>query len=228
MGGHQAQTNHETKKFFSQVGLKMRELDEHTPWANRAELYIVLFKEAVLQYLRLSHLPMVFWDYCMERRVLVHNAVLLPLFHNHGLTPHEATFIAQCDIYKFCQFTWYQWVYFRNPNSFPEAKEFLGQVLVPVNNEGSEMTQAILTSKSTIVICRSLCPLTTAEQTPETKFAKRRLFISFIKSKPVDSMIKPSKPVHTAYVPYADGNLDSTPLHKIDDDPALSDGTAEF
>ena len=74
---------------------------------------------------------------------------------------------------------------------FPEAKECLGLVLGPVKNEGSEMTQAVLTSKDTIVICSILLPLTTVEQTSESEHAKRTLFISFIKCKLRDYMIKP-------------------------------------
>ena len=55
MDGHQPQTNHQTRKFSSQVGLTMRVLEEHTPWANQYELYTSILKEAVHRDLRLSH-----------------------------------------------------------------------------------------------------------------------------------------------------------------------------
>ena len=55
MDGHQPQTNHQTRKFSSQVGLTMRVLEEHTPWANRYKLYTSILKEAVHRDLRLSH-----------------------------------------------------------------------------------------------------------------------------------------------------------------------------
>ena len=90
------------------------------------------------------------------------------------------------------------------------------------------MTQAVLNSKSTIVICRSLFLLTTAEQTSETERTKRTLFIKFIKSKLGDSIIKPSKPLPAAYVPYSDGNIYAPPLHMIDDEPDLHHGTDVF
>ena len=41
-------------------------------------------------------------------------------------------------------------------------------------------------------------------------------------------MINPSRPLPTAYVPCADVNIDAPPLHIIDDDTALPDGTAAF
>ena len=66
----------------------MRVHKEHTPWANQAELYITIFKEAVRWDLVLSHSPMVLWDYCMERRPIIHNSVTRQLFQNQCLTPH--------------------------------------------------------------------------------------------------------------------------------------------
>ena len=90
------------------------------------------------------------------------------------------------------------------------------------------MTQAVLTSKSTIMLFHSLFPLTTAEQTSETERTKRTLFIIFIKSKLGDSIIKPSKPLPAAYVPYSDGNIDAPPLHMIDNEPDLPHGTYAF
>ena len=41
-------------------------------------------------------------------------------------------------------------------------------------------------------------------------------------------MINPSKPLPSVYVTYSNGNLDAPPLHTIDNDPALTDGTAAF
>ena len=122
MDGQISQKQKKTKKFCHQVGTTLRVLEEGTPWANRAELYIGLFKEAVRKDLRLSNAPMVLWDYCMEQRALIHNAISLLLFQNQGLTPHEATFGQQGDISNICNFGWYQWVYYCNPGSFPEAK----------------------------------------------------------------------------------------------------------
>ena len=45
--GHKAQTSNKTKQFCLQVGTTLRVLERGTPWANRAELYIGLLKEAV-------------------------------------------------------------------------------------------------------------------------------------------------------------------------------------
>ena len=45
--GHLSQTSPTVRRFYDQVGTTLRVLDTGTPWANRAELYIGLLKEAV-------------------------------------------------------------------------------------------------------------------------------------------------------------------------------------
>ena len=42
-----AQTSADLRKFCNEIGSTFRALEEGTPWANRAELYIGLIKEAV-------------------------------------------------------------------------------------------------------------------------------------------------------------------------------------
>ena len=228
MDGHKAQVNLDSKRFCHQIGTIMRVLEEGTPWANRAELYIGLLKESVRKDLRMSNAPMVLWDYCLERRANIHNVLPRPLFQNNGATPHEATFGEQGDISNLCQFAWYQWVYYRTPGSFPEGKERLGRVLGPTKNEGSEMSQAVLTAKGTVVPRRSLRPLLPEEITSESEKRKRAIFDDLITKKLGDSLTKPIKPPAPDYVPYADGELDPVLVHEVDEDPVDADGTAVF
>ena len=75
MDGHKAQTSILTRKFCHQVGTMMQVLEVGTPWANRAELYIGLLKEAVRKDLRRSNAPKILWDYCLERRAHIHNYI---------------------------------------------------------------------------------------------------------------------------------------------------------
>ena len=99
---------------------------------------------------------MILWDYAIERRALIHNAIPRPLFQTNGQSPHECTFGTQGDISKICSFGWYEWVYYRDFGSFPENKEKLGRVLGPCINEGNEMAQNILTSKGKVIPRRTL------------------------------------------------------------------------
>ena len=45
--GHKAQKSNAVRRFCNQVGTTLKILEIGTPWANRAELYIGLLKEAV-------------------------------------------------------------------------------------------------------------------------------------------------------------------------------------
>ena len=62
------QMSQHLRKFCTELGTTLRVLEEGTPWANKAELYIGLIKEAVRKDMKESNCPLAFWDYCTERR----------------------------------------------------------------------------------------------------------------------------------------------------------------
>ena len=223
-----AQVNLDTKRFCHQVGTIMRKLETGTPWAQRAELYIGLFKGSVTKDQKQADSPMVLWDYCMERRSLIHNVVPRPLFQANGLSPHEITFGSQADISNICRYAWYDWVYYKNPASFPESKWKLGRVLGPMKNEGNEMAQAILTSQATVVPRRTVRALSRAELISEIEKRKRATFDAIIKAKMGDSITKPVKSQPTDFVPYSDGNLDPITVEELEEDPVGADGLSVF
>ena len=226
--GHKAQTSSEVKTFCHQVGTTLRILETGTPWANRAELYIGLLKEAVRRDMRNSNSPMSLWCYCIERRAKIHNAVPRPLFQAQGQTPHTCTFGVQNDISNLCNFAWYEWVYYRDQGSFPENKEKLGRVLGPTTNEGNQMAQAVLAATGRVVPRRTLRKLTKAELFSETEKRKRKIFDDIILKKLGDSVCKPEKPIAGAFVPY-ENEVDPAPVQLPDDnDPIDKDGTSVF
>ena len=107
------QTSKEVKKFCHQVGATLKIIEESTQWANRAELYVGLFKKSIRQDLNRSDCPMILWDYCDERRARIHNVTLRDLFQLNDLNPITATFGIEGDISNICQFDWYEWCYYR-------------------------------------------------------------------------------------------------------------------
>ena len=229
MDGHKAQVNLDTTKFCNQVGTILRKLEVGTPWANRAELYIGMLKSAVRKDLRRSHAPLVLWDYCIERRALIHNAVPRDLFQANGLSPHEITFGTEGDISNLCRFNWYDWVYYNDPNSYPYNKMLLGRVLGPIKNEGNEMAQAVLTVKGTVVPRRTVRPLTKAEENSESEKQKRTEFDRVITAKLGNSIALPDKsPPHDDYIPYEDGTIDPISVDDIESDPVDEKGISYF
>jgi hypothetical protein len=61
------QKSAELKRFCNDMGTTLRVLEEGTPWANKAELYIGLIKEAVRKDMKDADSPIPCWDYCVER-----------------------------------------------------------------------------------------------------------------------------------------------------------------
>ena len=136
------------------------------------------------------------------------------------MTSHEATFGEQGDISNICNFVWYQWVYYRTPNSPPAAKECLGLVLVPIKNEGSEIPHAVLPSNATIAPQRLIRLISISELNSETEQHKSETFNNIIKENLGDAMTKLSKSPPSAFIPHSDGDLDLSTLHEVYEDPA--------
>ena len=63
---------------------RLKFLERATQWANLAELYIGLLKEAVRKDMKDSDSPLKFWDYYAERRVLINNLNSENLFQLNG------------------------------------------------------------------------------------------------------------------------------------------------
>ena len=64
----------EVKGFCNKIGTTLKVLEANTQWANCAELWVGLIKEATRKDMRQSNSPVVLWDYCIERRAMIINA----------------------------------------------------------------------------------------------------------------------------------------------------------
>ena len=69
------QMSSDLKKFLTSIGTMLRVLEYGMPWANKAELYIGLIKEAVRKDMKSSNCPLAFWDYCVEQRARINNLI---------------------------------------------------------------------------------------------------------------------------------------------------------
>ena len=99
--------SNEVKQFCNDIGTSLRALEEGTPWANKAELYIGLIKEAVRKDMRESNSPLVLWDYCTERRARINNLTAKPRFNLEGTNAHTLTLGDEGVISNLCQYKWY-------------------------------------------------------------------------------------------------------------------------
>ena len=109
---HKCNKSKEVKLFYHKIDTTLRILEGSTQWANKAELYVGLFKEAVRKDMLDENPPLVFWGYCAERRSIITNMKAKDLFQLREKIPHFAKFGEEECISNICQFCWFQWVYF--------------------------------------------------------------------------------------------------------------------
>ena len=149
---HKCNKSKEVKWFCHKIGTNLRILEGSTQWANKADLYVWLFKEAVRKDILYEKPPLLFWDYCAERRALIKNMTAKDLFQLRGQTPHFSTFGEEGDISNICQFGWFEWVYFwETTGKFPLPPNVLRRCLGPAKKEGNEMAQWVLKQNGRIV-----------------------------------------------------------------------------
>jgi len=201
---HRTQISKDVRRFLYEVGTTLRVLERSTQWANLAERFIGMLKNGVRADLRESDAPMVFWDYCLERRVMIMNYTARSTHRLGGLNPYTATTFETADISNIATFGWFEWVYYlEDKNSsrhkFPKALERLGRCLGPSKNHGSEMAQWVLKENGEIVPLRTLRRLTPHELsvTNETERDKRLLFMNNIRRKYGDAANLPPPGVVT-------------------------------
>eukprot|EP00957_Ditylum_brightwellii_P161649 12307352-Ditylum_brightwellii.AAC.1 len=78
------------RAFCAEIGTTLRILEKGTPWANKAELYMGLIKEAVRKDIKESNYPLALWDYCVEQRAHINNFTAKDSFKLNSTTPHMA------------------------------------------------------------------------------------------------------------------------------------------
>ena len=218
------QTSRELRLFLHQIGTTLRALEEATPWANKAKLYIGLIKESIRKDIRESNCPLAFWDYCAERRARINNLTAKNLFQLEGRNAHFSVTGEEGDISNLCQYKWYDWCYYREQGSkFPFAKEVLGRVLGPAKGAGNEMAQWILKANGRVVPRRTLRPLTPAELSSETEVEKRRIFDNLITKRWGTSALAAPVEPKDEFVEYED-DVEEPRLIPEFDDPVDANG----
>ena len=212
------------RKYCYQIGTTLRMLEEHTQWANRAELYIGLLKESIQKDMKESNFPLILWDYCTEHCARIHNLTTKSLFQLNDQNLMSVTLGDEGDISNLCNFNWYDWCYYREQSSpFLVDKDLLGRVLGPAKNAVNEMTQWILKGNGRIVPRRTVRPLKPEElaASNEVEFLKRRQFTQIIKQIYGDSISFPPKrfaPDSSGYIPYEDDEVQPV-QQSMDEDP---------
>lgn len=199
---HPTQTCDAARKYLQEVGTRLRVLERGTQWADLAERFIGMLKTGVRLDLRESNAPMVFWDYCLERRVQIMNLTARTTHRLQGLNPYTATTMEAADISNIATFGWFEWVYCledrgSSKHKFPKGLEVLGRCLGPAKDHGNEMAQWILKASGHVIPLRTLRRLTPHELsvTNEDERDKRLLFMNDIRRRYGDATNLPPQGV---------------------------------
>jgi hypothetical protein len=139
--------------------IHQRTTEANSPWQNRAKAEIRELKKLTRRVLRLNSTPGEFWCYAMEwaariRSLTAHDSMILG-----SRTPEECIIGKTPDISEFAYFSWSQWVWYKEPTTFPDADVRLGKWLGVANDVDQAMTYWILTSKGMIIARSSMAPL---------------------------------------------------------------------
>ena len=191
---HKCHKSKEVRQFCHKIGRTLRVLKGLTQWANRAELFVGLFKEAIRKAMLQENSLLLFWDYCTENRAAITNMTAKELFQLKGQTPHFATFGEEGDISNIFQFGWYEWVYFWETTAkFPFPAHVLRRCLGPAKNEGNKMTQWFLKQNGKIVSRGTIRHLAPEEWSRVIEINKRSEFNYAIKAQYGESFSLPGK-----------------------------------
>ena len=217
------------KRFLHEIGTTLQVLEEGTLWANKAELYIGLIKEAVRKDMRDSNCPLAFWDYCVERRARINNMTAKSNFKLHGSTLHTELTGDEGDISHICQYAWYEWCYFREQKAaFPFNKEVLGRVLGPARGNGNHMSQWILKANGQVVPRRTSRPLTVAERYSSIEVEKQVTFNALIERKWGDPISRSKVEDTTDSEEFEEYEDDDEPARKVEDIEDTVDSTGKL
>lgn len=212
------QISHEVRSFCNQIGTSLRVLEENTPWANRAERYIGLIKEATRKDMQECDCPLAFWDYCVERRAAIHNLTPNGLFQLEGRNPYFSVTGQEGDISNLCQFKFYDWVYYREQKAdYPLPKEILGRVLGPAKGEGNEMCQWVVNHHGNVIPRRTVRPLTNDEWIRESEVRKRSIFDNLIRVRWGTTISPPLPTTNKDFDVYEDDDEDALHIPEFDD-----------
>ena len=134
------QLSNKSKKIAHATGLDMWWLEESTQWANIAENYIGILKEAIRQDLLKSNVPLVVLDYYAEWRVRVHNLTTKDKFDISNMNPFTQVTGDVTDISNMCVHKFYDMVQYQKQKvGFPLLQSKLDRFLGSCCNNGNKI-----------------------------------------------------------------------------------------
>ena len=157
------------------IGSTLKHLEENTRWANISEIYIGLIKEAIRKDTIFSTNPLIFSDYCADRRSRLNQLTTRNLFQFEVQNSHFIVTGEEDDISNLYQYGWYDWCYYREQRTdFTLTQEILGSVLGTAKGQINETAQWVLKTNGNVSPCCTTRPLNTMDLNSEIEKKKKR------------------------------------------------------
>ena len=140
-------------EILQKYGIKAEHTEPHHPHQNPAERRIKTVKEATRRVLDRSGAPGTLWYLAMLYVVFLLNRVAVESLG--WRTPTESCFGETPDVSSLMQFSFYEKVYFLDPDAkFPDTSERLGYFVGIAENKGDDLTFWVLTQDTDQLLAR--------------------------------------------------------------------------
>jgi len=149
-----------------------------SPWQNRAEAEIREVKRLTRRIMKSTLAPLSLWCYALEWAARVRSLTAHDLFILGARTPEERVTGRTPDISEFVHFDWLQWVWYREPSTFPEHDSRLGRWLGVAQDVSQAMTYWVLTDKNTVIARSSVTALTSIEERDDQIKGQQGVFMT--------------------------------------------------
>ena len=200
--GAKEQVKGKSLKLCHQVGCEIRELEQGTPYSNRAEHYVGILKEKVLREMKRTKSPRKLWDYCVEWCTKVLSSIAHEHYQLDGMTLKTKLTGQPTDISNLYEFGWYEWVQFSyDNNQFPEPHEHLGRCLGPAEHAGKVMSQWVMNKNGNVLPIQTLRKLRDDELLCKLNIKEREDFDANIQRRRGTSVSPPKEHVSVEVEP---------------------------
>ena len=182
--GSLEQTKGEFRRKARQADCHIKQIEPHSPWQNAAEGTIRELKRGAARKMVKTRAPKRLWDDCLELEAYIRSNTAHDIFQLRGDVPETVISGETSDISQFCEFGWYEWVFFRDTAvSYPDDREVLGRYLGPSIDVGPAMTAKILKENGQVVHRSTYRPLTQDEIDSREEQLVRDAFDKSVKEK---------------------------------------------
>ena len=149
----------EFRRKATKCGSHIHPIEAYTPNANIAEDGIRELKRAYRRVMRAKKVPACLWDLCLQHTALVRQHTVSSIRELYGETPHTRLTGDTGDISFLCEFGYYDYVWFSDPESETMENKRLGKYCGPSLNNGDAMSARIITDKARFVHRTSVWPI---------------------------------------------------------------------